>query len=229
MLMLIPSPVCKHLEENQESQKKLRAHLYQSHAEVAARNEQPSLQDILKTSVPYLDAFIQEVLRMSDPTFAISKETLCDMEILGHHVPKGTVVVFNLAGPTYQTPAIPAIESQRRGDAMKKEEQAVGLSDWTKSDFPADKFWPERWLRPAEDGSGEQVYDGAAGPFLAFSAGKRGCWGKKLAYLELKLVVSLMVWNFNFEPLPPALRGWGIEENLFVKPSHSRVRLSSVR
>ena len=217
----------KYLGENQESQKKLQGILCRAYPEALARREQPALRDILKTPIPYLDAFIEEVLRISDPTMAVSKETLCDMDILGHFVPKGTTILFCLSGPTFQQRGIPVIESTRSQSSQKHRSDRLG--DWSESNFPGDEFWPERWLRPSGDERGGDVFDSQAGPFLAFSSGTRGCWGKRLAYLELKLVVTLFLWNFVFEQLPSQLNDWDLDDDLFVKPKHCRVKLSSAR
>lgn len=217
--------VVKHLGTEQESQQKLRDSLRRAHAAALARGEQPTIQEILKTPVPYLDAFIEEVLRLSDPTMAISKEALCDMEILGHVVPKGTVVVLCLSGPTFQQRGISVTESQRSQSSQKH--QGDRLGDWADSEFPGDKFRPERWLQASEEKDGELVFNSQAGPFLSFSSGTRGCWGRRLAYLELKMVVTLFVWNFVFEPLPSELNGWEVQDNLFLEPKHCNVKLAS--
>lgn len=162
---------------------------------------------------------------MSDPTVAVSKETLCDMEILGHFVPKGTMIVFCLTGPTFQQKGMPVAESLRSETSQKR--RTDGLGDWGESKYPSNEFWPERWLRPSDDEKGGEVFDSQAGPFLAFSSGTRACWGKRLAYLELKLVVTLFLWNFVFEKLPEEMVDWDIDDDLFVKPRRCRVKLSS--
>jgi cytochrome P450 len=217
--------VVKYLGDEQETQRKLRDTLRQAHADAFARREQPQLEHIVQKQVPYLDAFIEEVLRLAEPARGISRETLCDMPILGHVVPKGTMIVFSLSGPTFQERGTPVAESVRSESSQKHYSDRIG--DWADSNFPANEFRPERWLRPSGDEKGEMVFDSQAGPLLAFSTGPRGCWGKRLAYMELKLVTTLLLWNFVFQRLPSELHDWEVKDDLFVKPKHCRVKLGS--
>ncbi|KAG6071620.1 hypothetical protein E4U33_003610 [Claviceps sp. LM78 group G4] len=76
-------------------------------------------------------------------------------------------------------------------------------------------FNPERWLKTRGDktrtGAGEfdnVEYDCNAGPMLSLSAGSRGCFGKRLAYLEMRIMITLLVWNFTFEECAPELSGY---------------------
>jgi len=52
---------------------------------------------------------------------------------------------------------------------------------------------PERWL---ENGEGPKSQLHASQPF---SLGPRGCLGKNLAYLEARLAVSKLIWNYDIE------------------------------
>ena len=49
---------------------------------------------------------------------------------------------------------------------------------------------PERWIDPAYANDVRK----AAQPF---SAGPRNCLGKNLAYMEMRLVVARLLWNFD--------------------------------
>lgn len=67
-----------------------------------------------------------------------------------------------------------------------------------------DEFRPERWLpatHPLHDATGRFESDNK-GAMKPFSAGPRDCVGKNLAYAEMRVVVSLLLWNFDFEALP---------------------------
>ncbi|CAJ2503754.1 Uu.00g111480.m01.CDS01 [Anthostomella pinea] len=55
-------------------------------------------------------------------------------------------------------------------------------------------FKPERWLE--EHPAGAKHLSNA---FAAFSVGARGCAGKAMAYLELRLVLARTLWYFGFE------------------------------
>ena len=97
-------------------------------------------------------------------------------------------------------------------------------------------FQPERWLKrrshpvtqselagqPSEFADLE--YDSTAGPFFTFGGGPRGCFGRKLAYLEMRIVVAILVWNFDFATCPPELSSYKginkattVPEQCFVK------------
>jgi cytochrome P450 len=52
-------------------------------------------------------------------------------------------------------------------------------------------FSPERWLVNDET-TGIWVYDATAGPVFPFGLGMRGCFGRKLAYYELRIVITLI-------------------------------------
>ncbi|KAK9419185.1 putative Cytochrome P450 monooxygenase [Seiridium unicorne] len=76
-----------------------------------------------------------------------------------------------------------------------------------------DDFEPRRWLklkdntRPdSEIGDAELDHedlssdafelDPHSGPALTLGAGPRGCAARRLAYLELRTIVVMLVWNF---------------------------------
>ncbi|UPL00875.1 hypothetical protein LCI18_011809 [Fusarium solani-melongenae] len=62
-------------------------------------------------------------------------------------------------------------------------------------------FVPARWL-------GEKKYDSDHKKALQpFSVGPRNCVGKNLAYAEMRLILSRMVWTFDIE-LDPRSTGW---------------------
>ncbi|KAL7268806.1 hypothetical protein RUND412_008553 [Rhizina undulata] len=55
------------------------------------------------------------------------------------------------------------------------------------------EFNPSRWLKEA----GEMTGDLSA--FAPFSIGSRGCIGKRLAYIEIELVLARLVWGFDIK------------------------------
>ncbi|KAF2665808.1 averantin oxidoreductase [Microthyrium microscopicum] len=74
---------------------------------------------------------------------------------------------------------------------------AVSVSTWCAAHASAnfrkpDEFIPERWL----DKGYETDKFAASRPF---SLGPRGCIGKDLSYLEMRLVLCHLVWNFDIE------------------------------
>ncbi|KAG8767496.1 hypothetical protein FRC12_006218 [Ceratobasidium sp. 428] len=77
----------------------------------------------------------------------------------------------------------------------------MGLQE---SDWGSDaKVWrPSRWLR--DDGS----FDSSAGPSYPFGLGQRGCFGQRLAVLQLKVFAATLSRAFVFKPLPLELDNW---------------------
>jgi cytochrome P450 len=95
------------------------------------------------------------------------------------------------------------------------------FSDFNPQDIS--EFKPERWLN--DDGT----YNPNAGPSLGFGVGLRGCFGKKLGLLELRIFFVLLVWNFEVLPpigeLGPLLR----KQTLALKPRTTNVRFRDLR
>ncbi|KXH33732.1 cytochrome P450 [Colletotrichum salicis] len=212
--------IVKYLGAHQEAQQKLRSALRSAYTEPYAQKREPTIEEILRTQVPYLDAFIEETLRLRSPAGAITKETARDINVLGHIIPKGTTIMFLLTGPTFVQPGVPVDDAKRSETSQKASSEGVG--DWSHNDFPAEDFRPERWLQL----EGEAFkFNNNAGPFISFSSGPRGCWGKRLAYLELRMIVTLLVWNLEFLKLPAELEDPGLTEGLFTKPQSSMIEL----
>ena len=69
-------------------------------------------------------------------------------------------------------------------------------------------------------------FDPKAGPNLAFSVGPRQCFGKKLAYLQLKIAVTLLLWNFEFGKLPDDMNQDEIVEKMVNLPKDCFVKLA---
>lgn len=57
-----------------------------------------------------------------------------------------------------------------------------GRAEWNTSDLHL--FKPERWLQLKD---GEEVFDSNSAPLLTFGLGPKGCFGRRMAYLELKI------------------------------------------
>ncbi|KAL2154606.1 hypothetical protein VTH82DRAFT_3282 [Thermothelomyces myriococcoides] len=59
-----------------------------------------------------------------------------------------------------------------------------------------DKFLPERWLD--ETGPMGLRFDKSRqGAFQPFSVGPRNCIGKNLAYVEMRLILARLIWNYD--------------------------------
>jgi cytochrome P450 len=56
------------------------------------QGELPTLDAIHKTKIPYLDAFLEEMTRLSHTSMSNGRITTQDVEVLGYHIPKGIEV-----------------------------------------------------------------------------------------------------------------------------------------
>lgn len=75
-------------------QTKLRNELHAAFATSLAQGGRPSMEDILQNRPVYLDAVIEEILRLGNPGVAPLRTATCDTTILGHFIPKGTDVLL---------------------------------------------------------------------------------------------------------------------------------------
>ncbi|ROW03624.1 hypothetical protein VPNG_07147 [Cytospora leucostoma] len=92
----------------------------------------------------------------------------------------------------------------------------VGVSQYTLQHnehyFPEPfEFKPERWMAPGPGEDADPLPETAAQrdarmamrrAFAPFSIGDRGCAGKSMAYLELRLAIARTLWYFDFETAP---------------------------
>ncbi|KAL2756079.1 hypothetical protein ACRALDRAFT_1063952 [Sodiomyces alcalophilus JCM 7366] len=120
--------------------------------------------------------------------------------------------------PTGLTRSVPA-----HGDTVVGEflpgGTTVSVYAWAATHSPRnfsrpDEFIPERWLDPAFSSDKKD----ASQPF---SLGPRGCIGKHLSYLELRLILANLLWHFDMEKLPP---GPGEEDMWDVSGDLHRVK-----
>lgn len=211
----------KFLTDQPSTQSKLRSALHTSHGNAVAARRFPSFAEIAGSRVAYLDAVLEESLRLS--AISVTREATCDTELLGHHVPKGTVVVLVSNGPSCYSPSFEIDESQRSPTSRA----AACPRQWDESrDMKA--FEPERWLRKEEnrqDGPVDGEFDAAAGPQLVFGLGTRGCFGKRLAYLEARIITTMIVWNFELLSVPTSLGGYAAVDGVTHRARKCFVRL----
>lgn len=113
---------------------------------------------------------------------------------------------------------MPQDESKRSSTSRVAKEEAR----WHHTDL--DKFDPERFLRKDRDGNVQ--YDGSAAPMQSFGAGVRGCFGRRLAYVEMRVVYTLMLWNFE---LLSQKTDWRAHDSLSHQPREVVVRLAQVQ
>lgn len=140
----------------------------------ACKTEADINMDVL-ANLPYMNACIEEGLRIFPP------------------VPVGLLRTVPTGGSTIDGHLVPANTS-------------VCVSSWGASHSASnfadpDTFIPERFLDTPESSArfGSDVKK-AAQPF---SLGPRGCIGRNLTYVELRLILAAFLWNFDIEFAEP--------------------------
>lgn len=212
----------KMLADNPHAQQKLRHALYETaYPSFAAADKLPSVEAIVASSVPYLDAFIEEVLRLGVTTLGGIRSTTQTVTVLGHVIPKDVEMQLLAVGPGYIKPNTinNTIPEHVRSASSREHKGRIGV--WDDADIGA--FKPERWLKRTDEG--HDVFDMNAGPNLQFGGGLRGCFGKRLAYLEMKILVTIMVWTFEFLPVSEKLGGYVGYDTLTHKPINCYIKL----
>lgn len=153
----------KFLIANPEKQEKLRKALVDALPK-GSNGEQPSVKDILSTSIPYLEAYMEESMRAANTSPRLVRRTTTDTQVLGYSIPKGVTVLLN---PYIGTQPLDISEHLRSETSRNSKRNFESYWDVNSMD----DFQPERWL--AEDGS----FNPRQFPRLAFSAGPRMCYG----------------------------------------------------
>ncbi|RKK47393.1 hypothetical protein BFJ67_g7792 [Fusarium oxysporum f. sp. cepae] len=135
----------------------------------------------------YLHACIEETLRIYPPAAETPPIVCLGATIGGKYFPKGTVVtVYQWA--TFRNPS--------------------NFAD-------PDSFRPERWL-PTTHALYDEKYAGDnRAVFKPFSYGARDCIGKNLAYAELRVILSHILFKFDFE-LKPGQSDWHEKQTSFL-------------
>ncbi|CAG9945149.1 unnamed protein product [Clonostachys rosea f. rosea IK726] len=206
----------KFMEAYPVAQTELRAKL----REAFPGPELPSAQEILVTNVPYLDAACEEGFRLAGVTKANLRQAVVDTQILGCPIPKGTEIFMNFH--INHTPA-PADETKRTAGA-KAAVAKNGNGFESRAGRDLGNFEPRRWLVQDET-TGKETFNPTALPSLAFGGGYRGCTGRKLAYMEFRIVVTLIILSFEFLELPEELKTFSCKERIFRRPNTPHAKL----
>ncbi|XPS93172.1 hypothetical protein M3J09_002540 [Ascochyta lentis] len=204
-------------------QSNLRASLRTSYSTASAEDRIPTAQEIANTPIHYLDACIEELVRCSQTASLPSRTSTTDAVVLGSVIPKGTRVLFLGFGGGIMKPSYPIADSLRSTNYHNAGGGKVSAWDESDPELLA-AFNPDRWLRTDPDG--RKIFDATLGPHLAFGAGPRGCFGRKLAYLELRLALTLILWHFELQKVPDHLDSYEAIEQLTRVPVQCYVKLA---
>ncbi|KAM0797280.1 cytochrome P450 [Usnea florida] len=207
----------KYLAKHNDVQTRLRKDLREAFPSALQEGRPPRANDVVKARIPYLDAFIDEVLRHSGGQPTNVRVAINDTEILGYQIPKGTDVFMLTMGPSYKSPALPIDESIRSQSSREFQKDS---EKWAHEDLGS--FNPDRWLVRNEQG--EIEFDSRAAPMQAFGAGMRACYGRKLAYLEMRIIYALVIWNLEVLSPPEALFDFKAVDKLSHQPQNVYMR-----
>ncbi|KAK1490152.1 cytochrome P450 [Colletotrichum tamarilloi] len=234
----------KLLADHPTAQSKLRTCMESRYQEASREARTPSVEEIMRIKFSYLDATMEEILRCAGTAPLVEREALCDTVLLGHPIPKGTQIFCLTQGASLRKPAY-AIDEMRRNETCRIAVKNKGrVSEWDPADIA--NFKPERWLTSGSppnndqntnkeqfggaltDNGSQLEFDSTAGPQIAFGQGRRSCFGRRLAYVELRIFVSLIVWNFEILMCPEAISGYEGRDVVTHKPIKNYVRLRNV-
>jgi cytochrome P450 len=154
----------KYLTAYPDKQSKLRSALLEIWPNANVHNL-PSYQDIITTAHPYIEASIQELIRIALTAPSWTRRSTQEVMVLGHRIPPGIDI--------FGAPSVQSIEDMEDFDidpeirSPSSRPRTVGK--WERATKGV--YMPERWID--KDGN----YDAYAGPMLPFGAGPRGCFG----------------------------------------------------
>lgn len=188
----------KFLADQPGAQTKLRRALQNSFGAATSEGRNPSIHEITGKHIPYLDATMEEILRCAGTAPVVDRQALVDTEILGHRIPKGTILTCLVTGPSMLSPGFPIAEGLRSPTSQATRKDGRDRA-WDPEDMAV--FEPDRWIV-------RDAFDAAAGPQLAFGLGTRGCYGKRLVYVEMRILLTLILWNFELLSCPARLSGY---------------------
>ncbi|KAK1722412.1 cytochrome P450 [Colletotrichum acutatum] len=194
------------IADDQAVQQRLFDSIRTFHIAASSEGRLPTHSEICDANIPYLDAVIEEMPRLDHTATSQDRECKEDTVILGHVIPKGTTVIVPYKGPSYTEPGY-EIEERLRSPSSRKQPPIL----------------PDRWL--VRDEKGNDEYNASAGPTLPFGLRLRGCFNRKLAYLEMKLLITLLIWSFEFQKCPENLSSYGGITTLTRKPVQCYERL----
>ncbi|KAL1627451.1 hypothetical protein SLS54_002376 [Diplodia seriata] len=125
--------------------------------------------EALQSRLPFLAAVVEETLRLYPPV----------PDAQTRRVPPGGVEVAGRWVPAEATVFVTQYAAFRSRENFKA----------------PDEFRPERWLPEGEERFGGDERKA----FQPFGVGPRNCLGMNLAYHEIRLLLSYLLWHFDFE------------------------------
>lgn len=207
--------------------------------DAAIERRQPTAQEIATLHHPYIDAVLEEILRCGGTIAVMSRCAMVDTHVFGIRIPKGTDLNF-LTNASFVAPPVGIVKEHTRSASSQASKDKTGV--WEVSDISV--FKPERWIRRTGE-KGEVEFQKNAGPTLQFGAGIRGCFGmlycfcrkgevsdrfagRRLAYIELRMLIVLIIWNFELLSTPEGLGTYHSIDKITHQPQKCYLRLKRV-
>ncbi|KAI1192806.1 hypothetical protein F5X97DRAFT_64324 [Nemania serpens] len=136
-------------------------------------------------------------------------------------------------GPGIRRPELEVNEEKYSRDSKDSGDVKTAIPGWDNEDV--DLFKPKRWLnspkKSAASGGGMEadlVFNPQAGPSIPFGLGIRGCFGRRLAYVEFRILLTMVVWNFELLQCPEEFSSYAGQLAFVHKPRNCFVRLRKV-
>ena len=212
----------KFLADTPSAQSQLREALQTQFADARAAGRNPTVQEITSKQVPWLEATIEESLRCSATAPSVDRMALVDTQILGYRIPKGAIVSQPCSGPSITTPAFDIDEAVRSPTSLvARREEGLVPPNWSREGISVWK--PQRWL--VRGPNGQLEFNPKAGPQVAFGLGTRGCYGKRLTYVESRILLTLLIWNFELLPCAPRISRYTAKMTTANAPRDCFIRL----
>ena len=144
-----------------------------------------------EVQLPYLQAFYRETHRLTPVSSNVYRTLTEDIVLEGFLIPAGTKLTMNT-------------------DAIQRDPKIVEN---------ANMFLPERWLASAVEARKDTVSEIMDHRLLSspFSFGPRMCLGARLAELEIKVLITRIVQDWEIS-IPPDAPPVGVKEYLFLSP-----------
>ncbi|RAH76706.1 cytochrome P450 [Aspergillus japonicus CBS 114.51] len=146
------------------------------------------IQNEAVQGLPWLHAVIEETLRLhTNGAFGLPRISPGDT-VDGHYIPAGCVV---------QTAGFAVTHSARYFQKPRE-------------------FHPERFLPPSHPDY-DRLFDAdVKSAFKPFSMGPRGCIGQNMGYMQARILLAKMIWEFDWELLNQGEVNWERDLHLYA-------------
>lgn len=170
------------LAKNPEKQARLREEL----RSILPKKDSPLTPDNMK-NLPYLKACIKEGLRLYPPAVGNLRAAGKDLVLQGYRVPKGV-----------RSRLISSLKSILRSLLFQTDVGMASVVLYQEDQHFArgKEFLPERWLKDTEGCPSGKT----ANPFLflPFGFGPRMCIGRRMAMMEMEMIVARVTRQFEY-------------------------------